>query len=188
MPIAPHKSCGVTGWPWQTRKSWPGYRVTAGAGRTPPTLTSGTALSRKTRYSLLTAPTAWCAWSKWRTRSPGESKDWRLERCAKGRTLSIGAGGFQPTPRLWRNEMVAQRKRSREREQTERRRRTRWWVTGALALVVRVGSLEVSATEIDLGEVPAGRWVSPTFRLRNVGAESVTITVPRQGVETLEGC
>ena len=109
--------------------------------------------------------------------------------------------------------MVAQRKRNREREQTERRRRrwrTRWWVTGALALVVgfglvlsqrgrdgarlasaapeRVGSLEVSATEIDLGEVPAGRWVSPTFRLRNVGAESVTITVPRQGVETLEGC
>ena len=106
--------------------------------------------------------------------------------------------------------MVAQRKRNREREQTERRRRTGWWVMGALALVVgfglvlsqrgrdgarlasaapeRVGSLEVSATEIDLGEVPAGRWVSPTFRLRNVGAESVTITVPRQGVETLEGC
>jgi len=52
----------------------------------------------------------------------------------------------------------------------------------------RVGPLEVSATQIDLGHVPLNQWVSPTFHLSNVSAELVTITIPRQGVETLEGC
>ena len=52
----------------------------------------------------------------------------------------------------------------------------------------RVGPLEVSATRIDLGHVPLNQWVNPTFHLSNVSAEPVTITIPRQGVETLEGC
>jgi hypothetical protein len=52
----------------------------------------------------------------------------------------------------------------------------------------RVGPLEVSATSIDLGRVPLDRWVNPTFLLRNVSEGPVTITIPRAGVETLEGC
>ncbi|MBI4282158.1 MAG: hypothetical protein HY672_01555 [Chloroflexi bacterium] len=52
----------------------------------------------------------------------------------------------------------------------------------------RVGPLEVSATQIDLGHVPLNQWVNPTFHLSNVSAESVTITIPKQAVETLEGC
>ncbi|MDO8750605.1 MAG: hypothetical protein Q7K03_05625 [Dehalococcoidia bacterium] len=52
----------------------------------------------------------------------------------------------------------------------------------------RVGPLEVLATRIDLGQVPLAQWASPTFRLRNVSAEPVTITIPEQGVEVVEGC
>ena len=52
----------------------------------------------------------------------------------------------------------------------------------------RVGPLEVSATRIDLGQVPLARWVNPTFRLRNVSAEPVVITIPEQGVEPVQGC
>ena len=89
-----------------------------------------------------------------------------------------------------------------------------WWIAGALvvagilalALVLlgrggeqdsarvspsstqRVGPLEVSATRLDLGQVPLAQWVNPTFRLRNVSAEQVTITVPGQGVEIVQGC
>lgn len=92
--------------------------------------------------------------------------------------------------------------------------RAPWWVGGALvgamALVVtlvllgrggeqdsalgsppgpqRVGPLEVSAMRLDLGQVPLGQSVNPTFRLRNVSAKPVNITIPKQGVETVEGC
>ncbi len=52
----------------------------------------------------------------------------------------------------------------------------------------QVGPVEAAATRIDLGRVSLGRWVSPTFRLSNVSAEPVAITIPRQGVEVLEGC
>ncbi len=99
-----------------------------------------------------------------------------------------------------------------------RRRRQRsgvsWWVVGGLTVAVvvtalavvsnlgrggdgvnitssgpqQVGPLEVSATRLDLGRVSLGRWVNPTFRLRNLGVEPVAITIPGQGVETLEGC
>ena len=53
---------------------------------------------------------------------------------------------------------------------------------------LRVGPLEVSATEADLGKVPLDTWVNYTFRLRNASEKPVTITLPREGVETLEGC
>ncbi len=92
-----------------------------------------------------------------------------------------------------------------------RQSRGLWWVMGALGVVMalavagctgggkgevqgtlseprQVGSVEAAATRIDLGQVPLNQWVSPTFRLRNQGVEPVTITVPRQGVETVEGC
>jgi len=52
----------------------------------------------------------------------------------------------------------------------------------------RIGSLEVSATQVDLGRVPLGRWVKYAFHLRNVGPAPLTITIPREGIETLEGC
>ena len=52
----------------------------------------------------------------------------------------------------------------------------------------RIGPLEVSATEVDLGSVPLGEWVTPTFQLRNVSTGPVTVTIRREGVETLEGC
>ena len=59
---------------------------------------------------------------------------------------------------------------------------------GTLFDPLRVGPVEASATRIDLGRVPLDRWVNPTFHLRNLGTEPVAITIPRQGVETLEGC
>ena len=52
----------------------------------------------------------------------------------------------------------------------------------------RIGPLEVSATEVDLGSVPLDQWVAPTFQLRNVSTDPVTVTLGREGVETLEGC
>lgn len=52
----------------------------------------------------------------------------------------------------------------------------------------QIGPLEVSATRIDLGQVPPNRWVNPTFHLSNTSEKPVTITIPRQGVEVLEGC
>ena len=52
----------------------------------------------------------------------------------------------------------------------------------------QVGSVSAAVTRIDLGRVPLDRWVNPSFRLRNVSAEPVSITVPKEGVEALEGC
>lgn len=103
---------------------------------------------------------------------------------------------------------------SRKPKKRGRRARVPWWVAGALVVAMilvltlvvlgrggeqdstrvspsglqRVGPLEVSATRIDLGQVPLAMWVNPTFRLRNVSAEPVAITIPEQGVEPVEGC
>ncbi|MBI2304038.1 MAG: hypothetical protein HYU86_04765 [Chloroflexi bacterium] len=52
----------------------------------------------------------------------------------------------------------------------------------------RVGPLEVSATDVDLGKVPLDRWISYTFHLRNASPAPVTVTFPKDGVQTLEGC
>ncbi len=110
------------------------------------------------------------------------------------------------------------RKRQIDRYGRGRRRQWRlgvsWWIVGAVGallivvvLVVvgnlgrgqdggsgtpshpaQVGPVEAAATRIDLGRVPLDRWVSPTFRLNNVSQEPVAITIPKEGVETLEGC
>ena len=61
-------------------------------------------------------------------------------------------------------------------------------VVGTLSDPQQVGPVEASATRIDLGQVSLGQWVSPTFRLRNTSAQLVAVTIPRGGVEVLEGC
>ena len=52
----------------------------------------------------------------------------------------------------------------------------------------RVGLLEVSDTDVDLGQVGLGKWVDHTYLVRNASASPVTITVTKESVETLEGC
>lgn len=112
---------------------------------------------------------------------------------------------------------VRQQRREQTRGRGRRRLqrpRISWWVVGAVGVVLiviamavvgnrgqdadetnimspgpqQVGPVAASATKIDLGRVPLDRWVNPTFRLSNLGVESVAVTIPRQGVETLEGC
>ena len=51
------------------------------------------------------------------------------------------------------------------------------------------GLLEVSDTDVDLGQVAVGQWVDHTFVLRNASADTVVVTIPEGGgVETLDGC
>gem|GEM_PF-6529206 len=50
----------------------------------------------------------------------------------------------------------------------------------------RMGPVEVSATEVDLGRVPLSRWVTPSFKVRNVGQSPLVMMFGN--VETLEGC
>jgi len=52
----------------------------------------------------------------------------------------------------------------------------------------RVGLLEVSDTDVDLGQVPIHQWVDQTFLVRNGSASPVTITVTKASVEILQGC
>ncbi|MBI2916953.1 MAG: hypothetical protein HYY01_03080 [Chloroflexi bacterium] len=50
----------------------------------------------------------------------------------------------------------------------------------------RMGPVEVSTTEVDLGQVPISRWVTPSFKVRNVGQAPLVLMF--DNVETLEGC
>lgn len=55
----------------------------------------------------------------------------------------------------------------------------------------RVSSVDIESThaaQLDLGRVPIGQWVEPTFRVRNSGQSAVTLTIPWEGVIPLVGC
>src|SRR3990170_357331 len=46
------------------------------------------------------------------------------------------------------------------------------------------GLLEVSETDVDLGQVALDQWVDHTFVLRNASAGTLTVTVSKESVET----
>ena len=52
----------------------------------------------------------------------------------------------------------------------------------------REGLLEVSDTDVDLGQVALDQWVDHTFVLRNTSAGTLTVTVSKESIETLDGC
>ena len=53
---------------------------------------------------------------------------------------------------------------------------------------LRVGAIEAHPAKFDLGTVPLNKYVTPTFRLHNVGDKPVTITISDSSTKPLEGC
>lgn len=53
---------------------------------------------------------------------------------------------------------------------------------------LRVGAIEAFPARFELGDQPINKWVNPTFKLKNVGDKTMTVTLASGSVKVLEGC